>query len=81
MVVLPAWTDQFGNAARVVSRNVGVRGDLMEVTAEKLTAMVERVLTDQTIRASSSEMPISAMRTRSWKDWFGSSGVMPGLKL
>ena len=56
MVVLPAWTDQFGNAARVVSRYVGVRGDIMDVTAENLTAMVEHVLTDRIIRSSVSGM-------------------------
>ncbi len=59
MVVLPAWTDQFGNAARVVSCNVGVRGDITGVTPEKLTAMVEHILTDKTIRSS-----VSAMRTQ-----------------
>jgi len=46
MVVLPAWTDQFGNAARVVSCRIGVRGDLVGITPEKLLTMVETVLTE-----------------------------------
>jgi hypothetical protein len=52
MVVLPAWTDQFGNAARVVSRNIGVRGDLDRVTPDNLKEMVERVLTDKSFVSS-----------------------------
>lgn len=56
MVVLPAWTDQFGNAARVVSCNVGVRGNIMDVTPGKLMVMIERALTDRTIRSSLSEL-------------------------
>lgn len=52
MIILPAWTDQFGNAARVVSCNIGLRGDLMRVTPDELKHMVERVLTDRQFGAS-----------------------------
>jgi UDP:flavonoid glycosyltransferase YjiC (YdhE family) len=56
MVVLPAWTDQFGNAARVAARNLGVRGDIFAVTPGKVMDMVERALTDRTIRASMAQL-------------------------
>jgi UDP:flavonoid glycosyltransferase YjiC (YdhE family) len=52
MVVLPAWTDQFGNAARVAARHLGVRGDMFDVTPGMVVDMVERALTDPAIRAS-----------------------------
>ena len=64
MVVLPAWTDQFGNAARVVSCNVGVRGDLFGVTSGKLMVMIERALTDRTIRSSLSAMRMQCNASR-----------------
>ena len=50
MVVLPAWTDQFGNAARVAAAGAGVRGCLDEVTPEALDALIERTLTDPSFR-------------------------------
>jgi UDP:flavonoid glycosyltransferase YjiC (YdhE family) len=56
MLVYPAWTDQFGNAARVFSRNVGIRGDILAMTAEEMTKSVERVLTDAAIRRSVAEI-------------------------
>ncbi len=59
MVVLPAWTDQFGNAARVAAANVGVRGDLAGLTPATLAGLVERGLGDPGIRAS-----IRAMRAQ-----------------
>jgi zeaxanthin glucosyltransferase len=52
MLVFPAWTDQFGNAARVQARNAGIRGDILSVTSTKMMEMIERVLTDKTIRTS-----------------------------
>jgi UDP:flavonoid glycosyltransferase YjiC (YdhE family) len=56
MLVYPAWTDQFGNAARVSSHNVGIRGDILEMTPEDLTERVEKALTDRTIRSSLAEI-------------------------
>ena len=81
MVVLPAWTDQFGNAARVVARNVGVRGDLMEVTPETLMAMVERGLTDQTIRTSLSELRMQCNASQEMEGLLAFVGRHTGLKL
>jgi hypothetical protein len=81
MVVLPAWTDQFGNAARVVCRNVGVRGDIMDVTPENLMAMVERVLTDKTIRSSLSEMQMENDANREIEGLVQFVGRHAGLKL
>lgn len=56
MLVFPAWTDQFGNAARIVAHNIGKRGNILDVTATELIEMVESVLADKTIRASANEM-------------------------
>jgi hypothetical protein len=52
MLIFPAWSDQFGNAARASSRNVGIRGDMRDVTPTKIMEMVEKVLSDTKIRAS-----------------------------
>lgn len=52
MLVFPAWTDQFGNAARVVARNAGMRGNILDVTPAQMIEMVEHVLTDETIRSA-----------------------------
>jgi hypothetical protein len=56
MVILPAWTDQFGNAARVVARNLGARADIFAVTAQHLAAIVERVLADRSIRTAMADV-------------------------
>jgi UDP:flavonoid glycosyltransferase YjiC (YdhE family) len=56
MLVFPAWTDQFGNAARVLSCNVGIRGNMLNVTPKKMIEMVEQVLTDKKIHSSVREM-------------------------
>lgn len=56
MLVFPAWTDQFGNAARVVARNVGMRGNILDFTPAQMIEMVERVLTDETIRTAVGDM-------------------------
>lgn len=56
MLVFPAWTDQFGNAARVVARNIGKRGNILDVTATEMIELVDRVLADETVRASAREM-------------------------
>jgi len=56
MIVLPAWTDQFGNAARVVSSNIGLRADLMRITPERLREMVQQVLTDKRFGAALTEL-------------------------
>lgn len=56
MIIFPAWTDQFGNAARVSFYNLGIRGNLLDVTPEKMIEMVERVLGDKKIKSSVKEM-------------------------
>jgi hypothetical protein len=81
MVVLPAWTDQFGNAARVVSRNVGVRGDIMDVTPGRLMVMVERALTDKTIRSSVSEVRMQCNAQQEIEGLAQFVGRHTGLKL
>ncbi|MBH1975927.1 MAG: hypothetical protein I8H95_06315 [Rhodocyclales bacterium] len=57
MLVFPAWTDQFGNAARVFSKRTGLCGNIQNVTSSQMTEMVQYVLTDETINTS-----IKAMR-------------------
>ena len=52
MLIFPAWTDQYGNAARVVSKNVGLSGDIRKITAETVVSMVEKGLGDCSIKAS-----------------------------
>lgn len=52
MLVFPVWSDQFGNAARVSSRNLGIQGNILNVTPNKMIEMVERVLGDKKIRSS-----------------------------
>ena len=56
MLIFPFWTDQYGNAARVVSRNVGLCGDIRKITAEKVVSMIEKALGDCSIRASLEEV-------------------------
>ncbi|HXW72579.1 MAG TPA: glycosyltransferase [Methylocella sp.] len=43
MVVFPLGLDQPGNAARVVYHGLGVRGDFSSVTADQMSALVDRV--------------------------------------
>jgi UDP:flavonoid glycosyltransferase YjiC (YdhE family) len=43
MVVYPLGWDQYGNAARVVFHGMGVRGDFLNVAAEKMKTLIERV--------------------------------------
>ena len=52
MLVFPVWTDQFGNAARVLSRNLGIRGHFLRVSPTQMTEMVGRLLNDKAIRSS-----------------------------
>jgi len=52
ILVFPVWLDQFGNAARVIFHNVGIRGNFLNVTSKKMIEMVEQVLTDKSIRSS-----------------------------
>ena len=56
MIVFPVWSDQFGNAARVSFRNLGLQGNILDITAEKMIEMVEKVFADKTIRFSVEEM-------------------------
>jgi hypothetical protein len=56
MLVYPARTDRFGNAARVLSRNVWIRGDILAMTAEAMTKSVEGVLADAAICKSVAEI-------------------------
>ena len=56
MLIFPAWTDQFGNAARVSFYNLGICGNILDVTPEKMIEMVERVLGDENLRYSVQEM-------------------------
>lgn len=81
MVVLPAWTDQYGNAARVVARNVGVRGDITDVTPDKLIVMVERALTDETIRTSLSELRLESNASQEIRGLLEFVGHHAGLAL
>lgn len=43
MVLYPLGWDQYGNAARVVFHGMGARGDFVNVTAEKMKILVEKV--------------------------------------
>lgn len=43
MVVYPLGWDQHGNAARIVFHGMGARGDFLNVTAEKMKALVEKI--------------------------------------
>ena len=52
MLVFPAWSDQFGNAARITSRNIGFCGNILDITPRKVTELVESALTDKTVRAA-----------------------------
>ena len=56
MLIFPAWTDQFGNAARVLYHNVGIYGNILNVTPEKMIEMVEKVLGDKEIHSSIAEI-------------------------
>jgi UDP:flavonoid glycosyltransferase YjiC (YdhE family) len=51
-----AWSDQFGNAARVSFHNLGIFANILDVTPEMMIEMVERVLHDKKIRSSVDEM-------------------------
>ena len=68
MLVFPVWTDQFGNAARVLSRNLGIRGDFLHVTPTQMAEMVERALTDKTIRSSVTEMQMQLNKKSDMED-------------
>jgi UDP:flavonoid glycosyltransferase YjiC (YdhE family) len=56
MLVFPVWSDQFGNAARVSSRNLGIQGNILNVTPQKMIELVEKVLADKTILSSVKKM-------------------------
>jgi UDP:flavonoid glycosyltransferase YjiC (YdhE family) len=56
MLIFPVWTDQFGNAARVLFSSLGIRGNIQNVTPQKIINMIERAFGDNTIRSSTKEM-------------------------
>jgi hypothetical protein len=49
MVVYPLWTDHFGTAARVAHHQLGVAGDVEEVTAARLGELVQHTHYDPAI--------------------------------
>ncbi len=51
MIVFPLGYDHPGNTARVVFHGIGVRANFRDLTAEKLSALVERVEKDSFIRS------------------------------
>ena len=68
MLVFPVWTDEFGNAARVLCRNLGIRGDFLRVTPTQMAEMVERALTDKTIRSSVTEVQMQLNKKSEMED-------------
>lgn len=70
MVVFPMWTDQFGNAARVQSFDVGVDGgDLRHVTKERITKLVTQVLGDASVHTAVAELAAGVVdRETEWQD-------------
>jgi hypothetical protein len=55
MLVFPQWTDQYGNAARVASRHLGLNGGRIHgLTADRVISLVDRLLTDRQIRSAAS---------------------------
>lgn len=56
MLVFPVWTDHFGNAARISFYNLGIRGNVQNVTSQKITDMIETALEDKKIRYSMEKM-------------------------
>ncbi len=68
LLVFPAWTDQYGNAARVVSRNVGISGDIRRITAESVVSMIEEGLSDRSIQASLEDIRVDGDGNQELKD-------------
>jgi UDP:flavonoid glycosyltransferase YjiC (YdhE family) len=50
MILLPHEADQPGNAARAVAHGIGVRADAADLTAERLGALIDRVLGDRDMK-------------------------------
>jgi UDP:flavonoid glycosyltransferase YjiC (YdhE family) len=56
MIVVPLWSDHYGNAARVVAHKVGYSaGDFKKMTAARLTGLIERILVDSEVASSLTE--------------------------
>lgn len=56
MIVFPCWLDQFGNAARIVYHNVGIRGNIKKVTPAMITKYIHQVMNDNSLHGSVKEM-------------------------
>jgi UDP:flavonoid glycosyltransferase YjiC (YdhE family) len=56
MLVLPCRYDQPGNSARVVYHNLGAVGVIGWLSADRLSALIDRVLTDDSIKESARRM-------------------------
>jgi zeaxanthin glucosyltransferase len=53
MLVFPAWSDHYGNAARVTYHKLGFDGgDFRKLTSPRLVALVESVMRDQEVASS-----------------------------
>ncbi len=52
MLVVPLWTDQYGNAARVVHHKLGLTLRRRDVTPQRIEELIERLIHDRDIRAS-----------------------------
>ena len=51
MIVFPAQYDQPQNAARIVYHGLGLRGDLSDISAEKISSMIDHINNDASLRA------------------------------
>lgn len=56
MLLFPAWTDQFGSTARVVSKNLGLQGNILKVSSQQIIKMTESILGNDTIHAATQKM-------------------------
>jgi zeaxanthin glucosyltransferase len=62
MLAFPLWTDQFGNAARIVHHGLGERLDVRRATVEGVRAAIDRVIDDTCVRAAVDRMSAECAR-------------------
>ena len=66
LIVFPCWLDQFGNSARVVFHNIGVRGNIKTVTKGDLDHLFDKVMNDTSIRESMNKMSAAFHQNESY---------------